>query len=64
MFYNDILSPLMAIRFLLSLYSAVGSTFLPPATSETQPESLDLVSDAKFLTSQMRKESRNICPEI
>lgn len=40
MFYNDILSPLMNIRLLLSLFSAVGLPFLPPAISETQPDSL------------------------
>lgn len=54
MFYNDILPPLMAIRFLFHCMQQLA--FLPPAISETQPDSLSLVSNAEFITSQMKKD--------
>ena len=45
----------MDIRFLLSLYLAVGLPFLPPAVSETQPDPLVFGSDAELMTSQIKK---------
>jgi len=55
------LSSLMDIRFLLS-YLAVGVPFLPPAISETQPDSLVFGFDAELITSQMRKDSSKCLP--
>ena len=43
------------------MYSAVGLTFPLPTISETQPVLLSLVSDAEFITSEMRKDSVDVC---